>query len=62
MLQDYPETQTRDARDIVSMLWYRADGSRIFGSRSAAPTVIVTTARDWFAIGDTSVALPGAAG
>nr|SKB24648.1 unnamed protein product [Burkholderia gladioli] len=41
MQQEFEETSTRDARDIVSMLWYRADGSRLDGGR-LVPTVIVS--------------------
>ncbi|WP_186034907.1 hypothetical protein [Burkholderia gladioli] len=41
MQQEFEETSTRDARDIVSMLWYRADGSRLDGGRPV-PTVIVS--------------------
>jgi hypothetical protein len=54
MLQNFPEISVRDVRDIVSMLWYRADGSRAFGGCSVAPAVIVTTARDWFAMNDSA--------
>ena len=41
MRREFEETSTRDARDIVSMLWYRADGSRLAGGR-LGPTVIVS--------------------
>ncbi|GAB7539168.1 hypothetical protein AB4851_01380 [Burkholderia sp. 22PA0099] len=61
MLKNFPEITMRDARDIVSRLWYRADGSRAFGSCSVAPAVIVTTARDWFAMNDSAAAAAMAA-
>ncbi|MBU9380793.1 hypothetical protein [Burkholderia gladioli] len=38
MQREFEETSTRD---IVSMLWYRADGSRLDGGRPV-PTVIVS--------------------
>lgn len=33
MQQEFEEATTRDARDIVSMRWYRAEGSRLAGGR-----------------------------